>query len=387
MAACGRRWGKSLAGVTELAKYSWENPEDPSWWVSPTYRQARKPFNLVLDKFAGAIDSHKASEERSVVWKSGGRSEFVSAEKYENLRVRGAGLMVVDEAAFVARVAWEQVLRPMLTDTMGRLLALGTPKGKGGSWFWELWCRGNDPAEADYASFHFPTSSSPYIADEEVAEAQRTLPEDVFAQEYLAAFLDDAAGVFRNVRACIAGELTGPTPGSRYVMGVDLARKRDFTVCVVIDVATMHVVAFERFNQISWKVQGERVASLARRYGAPVLMDSTGVGAPIVEMVRDRGVRVDEMMFNNRTKQQLIENLAVAIEHRSVTFPDIPVLIDELDAYQYEITKTHLVRYAAPDGYHDDAVIALALAVWEADHGAMGPVLVVWDEVEVISPF
>lgn len=392
-AACGRRWGKSLAAVNETAGYSWENTEYPSWWVAPTYRQARKPFNLALRAFKDAIESSKASEELSIVWKSGGRTEFVSAEKYDNLRGEGVGFMVIDEAAFVSKVAFEQVLRPMLSDTMGRLLAIGTPRGKGGSWFYDLWLRGNDSREADYESFHFPTASSPYIAESEIAEVRRILPADTFSQEYEAAFLDDAAGVFKNLRRCYGGFLEAPSPAGRYVMGADLARKQDFTVLTVIDTTRMQVVAIVRFNQISWEVQIAKLVDLARRYGATVLMDTTGVGDPIVEQVRGRGVPVEEFIFTNASKQQLIESLAVTIEHQGIHFPDpegceeTQVLVDEMNAFQYELTKTRLVRYSAPEGYHDDCVISLALAAWQAEHGSSGNVLLVLEDFEQISPF
>ena len=137
---CGRRAGKSYAGVNELAKYSWENPELPSWWVAPTYGQAAKGFTVCLDKFESAIKSKRmASGQMSITWSSGGKSRFVSTERYENLRGEGVGLMVLDEAAFMPRAAWEQVLRPMLTDTMGRALFATTPRGK--NWLYGLYKR------------------------------------------------------------------------------------------------------------------------------------------------------------------------------------------------------------------------------------------------------
>lgn len=389
-AACGRRWGKTFSGINELGKHAWEHPDSLTWWVSPVYRQARKPFFVTVRSFRDAIDSYKTAEEMSIVWKNGARSEFVSAEKYDNLRGEGVNLMVVDEAGFVSNAAWINALQPMLTQTLGRALFIGTPNGKGGSWFYEQWVFGlpeNRAKYPEYESFHFPTASSPYISGNEIERLRSIYPADVFAQEYEADFLDDAAGVFRNVRHCIGGELRLPWPGCRYVMGVDLARKRDFTVLTVVDVETMQVVAWERFNVIAWAVQIPRIVSLAQRYGASVLLDTTGIGDPIVEQIRAAGVNVDEYMFNNRSKQQLIENLAVAIEHERIHFPKIDVLINELDSFRYEMTKTRQIRYSAPEGFHDDAVISLALAVWQAQRGSRGPVLLVWDADEIISPY
>ncbi len=78
----------------------------------------------------------------------------------------------------------------------GWALLISTPSGR--SWFYDLFTRGKDAEERDYASFHFPINSNPYFPVEEWEEARRTLPADVFRQEYLAEFIEDSAGVFRN---------------------------------------------------------------------------------------------------------------------------------------------------------------------------------------------
>lgn len=40
------------------------------------------------------------------------------------------------------------------------------------------------------------------------------------------------------------------------------------------------------------------------------------------------------------------------------------VMTAEMRRYEYDIGPTGQVSYAAPSGYHDDCVMALALAVW-----------------------
>jgi hypothetical protein len=71
-------------------------------------------------------------------------------------------------------------------------------------------------------------------------------------------------------------------------------------------------------------------------------------------------------MFSGRSKQQLIEGLALAIERRQILYPDWDILLHELQLYQYELTKARNVVYSAPEGEHDDTVTALALAVHAA---------------------
>jgi len=244
---------------------------------------------------------------------------------------------------------------------MGRALFVSTPKGR--NWFFELYGRGLDDNFPDYESFKFPTVSNPYIDPAEVEEARRTLPADAFRQEYEAEFLEDSAGVFRGILNCVKGDFGEPKPGHRYAIGWDIAKHTDFSVIFVIDIDTKHIVAYDRFNQIDYSLQIERLDRIAKKYNAKVLMDSTGVGDPVLEQVKRKGIQVEGYSFNNTTKQQLIEALAVAIENEEISYPKIDTLIHELQLYEYEITRAGNVRYNAPQGYHDDTVIALGLAL------------------------
>ena len=41
----------------------------------------------------------------------------------------------------------------------------------------------------------------------------------------------------------------------------------------------------------------------------------------------------------------------------------VEVLTNEMKRYEYSISPSGAITYSAPEGYHDDCVIALALAV------------------------
>ena len=77
----------------------------------------------------------------------------------------------------------------------------------GRNWFYDMFTRGVERQDG-FRSFTFPSNVSPYFPAKEWEEARRTLPEDVFRQEYMAEFLEDSAGVFRGVDGCLveAGE-------------------------------------------------------------------------------------------------------------------------------------------------------------------------------------
>ena len=81
-----------------------------------------------------------------------------------------------------------------------------------------------------------PTSTNPFIAPGEIEDARRILPAMVFRQEYLADFIEDGGAVFRRLREMAAARSQQHAIDyHRYVMGVDLGRRMDFTVCAVVD--------------------------------------------------------------------------------------------------------------------------------------------------------
>ena len=357
----GRRWGKTLACSNEIAKHGLESNNVLCWWVAPTYRQSMIAYRILKKALWPVVAGARVSD-MTLQLINGSRIEFKSADNFDALRGEGVNFLVIDEAALIPREAWEAAIRPTLSDTLGRGILASTPRGR--NWFFEAYCRGSDREYLEWESFSFPTRDNPRILASEIEEARRTLPSAVFQQEYLAEFLEDSAGVFRGIKDCISGVLEPPSPTGRYVIGWDLAKLRDFSVLVVLDSQRNHVVAFDRFNQVDYALQLDRVEILAKKYRASVLMDSSGVGDPVLEQVKRRRIPVKGYTITGVNKQQLIEHLAVAIEQRRISYPRIPELVHELELYGYEPTRAGNLKYSAPAGQHDDCVIALALAVW-----------------------
>jgi len=305
-------------------------------------------------------DIHKV--DRRVGLTNGSVIEFKSAEIPENLRGFGIDFLVVDEAAFLVKDLWEEVLRPALSDRQGKALFIGTPKGK--NWFFRLFCRGMDEGEPGWQSFSFPTANNPYIRPEEIEDARKTLPEAVFAQEYLARFIDEGAGVFTGVNDIIRARPAEPVPGGHYTAGLDIGRHRDFTVLTIVD-GSGAVVYFDRFSRIPWTAMKQRVVSAVRRYNrAVVWVDSTGVGDPILEDLMRMGAACRGFRFTNESKAALIENLILLIDEKRISIPPIQELVDELMMFEVRNLPGGGVAYGAPAGFHDDCVISLGLAAW-----------------------
>lgn len=365
----GRRFGKSLLASREcMARLIL--PNQRVWIVAPTYELTKKVFREVFWSFHRHIPLWiaKSSEaDLKVELINGSVVECKSADNPVSLIGEGIHLLIIDESARIPESVWSRALRPTLTDTEGDVLLISTPQGM--NWFKQMFVRGQDPTEKHYESWQFPSISNPYLKEREIKETERTLPERTFRQEFLAEFLSDAGAVFRNVDNCIKGSLEEPKESNSYILGVDLAKHSDFTVLIVgrYEDGHLHVVAFDRFNQLDWSLQRKKIVAFSKRYNnAKIVVDSTGVGDAVYEdLGKECGNIEPYRIVSNTIKSQLIENLVVALENGEVSFPSIPELINELKIFTFERSeRSGKTLYTAPSGFHDDAVIALALAYY-----------------------
>jgi hypothetical protein len=195
------------------------------------------------------------------------------------------------------------------------------------------------------------------LHQKEVEEARRDLPELVFRELYLAEPGDDGTNPFgmQYIQACT---VDGLAEGEAVAWGWDLAKSINWTVGIGLN-EQGRTVAFERFRK-PWQETVDWI--LESTGGKPALVDSTGLGdAPTERLQRDGGPNFEGFKFTTRSRQQLLEGLAVAIQHYEVSFPEgqIP---NELEWMEFVATKTG-VRYEVPEGMTDDCVMALAMAV------------------------
>ena len=364
----GRRFGKSLMASREcMARLI--TPNTRVWLVAPSYDLCNKIFREIYWTMHKCLPHwiKKSSEnEMRIELVNGSMVECKSADNPVSLIGEGLNFLIIDEVARIPESVWNEALRPALTDKQGDVLLISTPQGM--NWLHQFFTRGQDKHENDYESWQFPSSANPYLKEEEIAEAKRTLPELTFRQEFLAEFVSDSGAVFRNVDACIKGELEDYREGTRYVMGVDLGKYQDFTVIIVLKQEEGHlsVVYFDRFNQIDWNLQKSRILNVSSNYNKPVvIIDSTGVGDSVFDdlvrmRVNARGFRIK----SNEIKRTLIENLIISLENEEISFPPIPELVNELKIFSYEYSEVSgKVHYNAPTGFHDDCVLALSLAL------------------------
>lgn len=324
------------------------------WWVAPVYSQAKIAFTRMKD--ALPRDFYTANEtDLKITLVNGAILWFKSAEKPDNLYGDDVYAAVLDEASRMREAAYYAV-RSTLTATRGMVRLIGNVKGRK-NFFYSL-CRKAESGEPDmqYTKLTAYDAVEGGVLDlEEVEDARRHLPEIEFKQLYLAEPADDGGNPFglKAIELCIRPLSTKPA----VCFGVDLAKSYDW--CVIIGLDENGVTcSFDRFQK-PWNAT---VTEIRRIVGSkPCLVDSTGLGDPILEQLQQNGGgNFEGYHFSSASKQKLMEGLALSISNGSIGYPDNEIR-KELDEFEYQYTRTG-VTYSAPEGLHDDCVCALALA-------------------------
>jgi len=331
-------------------------PNRNYWWIAPIFPQARIAYRRLkqwLAPYQGFATFNESEltcrlPNGAVIW-------FKSAENPDSLYGEDVYAAVVDEATRCKEESW-YALRSTITYTRGPVKIIGNVRGRK-NWVYQM-ARRAEAGEPDMAYFKLTTydaAEAGVYPPAEIEDARRQLPEAVFRELYLAEPSDDGGNPFGwgAIDACIGAISNAET----VCYGVDLAKSVDYTAVIGLD-SGGRVSHFERY-QSDWSQTRDRILAVVGT--TPTLIDSTGVGDPIVEDLQRLAPAIEGFKFTSQSKQQLMEGLASTIQRREIAFPEGPIAT-ELKNFEYQYTRTG-VRYSAPEGLHDDCVCALALAV------------------------
>ncbi len=205
-----------------------------------------------------------------------------------------------------------------------------------------------------------------------------------------------------------------------YLLGVDLAQRSDFTAIALLErgaqansvfggtTPTWDVTALDRTQHTSYEVICDRVArlmgsdKLRPKRIAPggrwrtvaqttLVVDSTGVGGPVVDMLRRRGLSPVEVLITGGVdpvemshtswrvpKRDIVLAVQLAMENRALRvaegLPHAETLKQELQDFRYKLDPitAHDSYGAWRVGQHDDLVLAVALPLWYAPNQPVG---------------
>ena len=263
-------------------------------------------------------------------------------------------------------------------------------QARSGNLLWDLYSRGVTGADPKMYTFWRSGSDAnlaSWVTPEYLARQRLRLPDHIYRRLHENDWSTaETTKVFRPAPECWEGAFEEFDPRGTYSVGIDLAKLHDFTAWAIIrrDVKPLRLVDFGKLPHVDYTRQVELLAATLERFGNPkALVDAGAAGTVVIELMRARGLNVEEFKFTTSSKAELVTSLAVGFEQRKLLLPASGRTLDEnralhdLEAELFNFEPKALnggnVRYEARTGYHDDLVMALCLAYARASYVAPEP--------------
>lgn len=372
-----RQCGKSIMIENLLLYYALNYAGGVSAVVSPTLAQARKVFKDINNavQLSGVI-KRKNETLLEMTFINGSQILFKSAEQGDALRgytIR-KGILCIDEAAYISDDILECVL-PWVQVHRCPVLMVSSPKFKAG-FFWRYYSMGIDDENKDVSLVDWcDFDTSALLTQEQFEMYRRIMPKAQFKSEYEGVFLDEEGLVFAGFRDCVKTDLLTDKFDKLYV-GVDwgAGNDGDFTVISAVD-GTGKQRKLKYWNNKGTNEQIDEIFNFIKEYRnriAYVVSENNSIGKPLTDLLEDRlrqaglTVRIERFNTSNTSKNDIVTNLQVAFENKSIEICDDSHQSAELGIFemQYNV-KTRTITFSAPQGLHDDTCMALAFA-WRA---------------------
>ena len=420
----GRRAGKGRAVLTELMRaitiasktpflaskemaeasglktgYDLTHTLEPAihiWVVAPNFAQSRQAWNelkqfipkdMVVRRKQGQIGGRGDGwrEDERAVWMRLKSPDLVrrdiymeikSADDPESLQTAGPDFIWITESQDIKEAAWNK-LRPMLNSSgrLGRGCIEGIPPFTRNHWFSKLFKWSQENPTEDYEAFHATSFDNVFLSEKQkqaIRDEKSTMPEPVWERMYLAKQPDGGGGFFRPSKieaAAKTQEMLYPDQSSRYVAGLDLGKKQDYTVFIIKNARTRESLYALEMSGSDWVSQIETIHSEIERWKVgDIRVDSTGLGDVVFDHLLNAGLPVNPFKFSAQSKYQLFQNYYIALENETVFFPaSWLTLKKQLEDISIRPSGNGSYLFYNETNEHDDWVDAELLALMACD--------------------
>jgi len=340
------------------------------FWITPSYNIASKVFKkivLLIKKSNMEQFCNIKLQDYSIEFKGAGTIYAISSDRISSFIGITLETAVADECALFKEDSFA-VLLSRFAASGGKLRALSNVHGK--SNFFYKKCREAEEGKLQDTEYYRVTCEDAIregITTRENIDQLRVqyLPARFMELFYCVAAEDNNSCFdYLKIKNTKVETLNSLDP---VIFGYDLASRKDFACCIGLNIYG-EVCYFTRYKS-SWTVTKEKIRQLSKSYPDNyIIIDSTGVGDPIVEELSLELFNIKGYGFTNKSKEQLILSLSNWIDSKKLKiYSDyFPAIEEELQHFKYEYTRLNTI-YNGEQGYHDDTVVALALATYHFD--------------------
>lgn len=258
---CGRKFGKTT--YAEKKALDWMSPPNSVvWYISPTIKQGKIIAWSELKRMIPmeALGKKPNDTDLIITLKNGSQLYLMGAEDPDSLRGPAPNGVIFEEAAFIRREAWHEVVRPNLAPKKAPALFIGTPKGY--NWFYDLEeTAKKNPEEWDV--FHYSIHDNPHIDKQEIEACRKSCDSDaVWNQEYMAKYESSMGRVFALLSEDRHRGTVSPPTGNVY-RSVDWGM-RDDTGALWADIRNRKLCIYREYadNNLSAPAQAEIIKGL-----------------------------------------------------------------------------------------------------------------------------
>lgn len=369
-----RQKGKSLLTSNCLLYFALNRPKTKNYYIAPTLRQSKALFEIIVNGVAasGVIKSKNATD-LTITFINGSQILCKSAEQGDNLRGFSAHFLCIDEAAYIPDQVF-YIIAPWRDAYKAQTLICSTPFTRNGFFFQHYaWGKNgeNGCVTVDWSDEEFRESIEQILPPDRLEQYRLMLPRRIFEQEYLGHFLDDDGAVFTNLSNCLRETKIGPN--DRLFAGIDWANQGqgDYTVLSIFN-QNGNQVYLRYWNSLTPLGQIDVIYNELEPYLRQiqrVTAETNSIGTPYTDLLKQKNPllasKIQGFVTTNQSKNAAVVNFQTALEQGTAT-----LLPDEKQRSEFAIfsadynPKTRNVSYAAPQGLHDDTVLA-ALLAWD----------------------
>lgn len=343
-------------------------------YVCRNYILAKRFYKEILQLIPPQFVASANASDLTIATTFKSTLQFFSAESGNALRGLTFSYLIMDEFAFFpfsqtdGTHLWYDILSPTIKAKGRKVIWVSTPLGKNNT-FYEVY---NLPfgkgAGGDWRRRCVSMTKNIYedglVTPEQIEEIKSQVPELTFRQEYLCEFLDSSLTFFSGFEDCFLPTSKGY---QKTWIGIDLSGNgQDETIVTKINEKNeVEVIPITGTLDVKYQLIAN-VINDAENLQA-VYLENNGLGAPIIneikKLVKNKNL-LHEWHTSNTSKEEIVSQLAVQIAKKEISFDvNDSITYDQLATFTCKPSKTGKLTFAAQAGYHDDRVMATAIAL------------------------
>ena len=372
-----RQSGKSHIVAALLLFYALTHPKSYIGIVGPSFRQAKLIIRKITSFLRYLPKGSYLKPRKTILYFPNGSVIECFPNNPETIRGPTLHLVYWDEMNFTANdeEMYDAILFTLGT-TNGKFICSSTP-----------WCTDsifyrifNHEDYAEFAKSHI----SWLEAVEPKGPLKRQILEKIKKQlegdpwrwrrEMEAEWAEDESRYFPQdlITQCINGALEYASfedrLSGRFCIGVDLGKKRDYSVVAVVElldkgqVRLAHLCRFKLGTPYASVIGYIKALTDRYRTVEAIFVDQTGVGEYVVEDMGTIVANTKGVVLTTQRKEEVLSHMRELMQTRKLALPYDSHLIAEIHCEKFELTKEGHIKFSHPEGTHDDRLWALALA-------------------------